>query len=155
MLDPIKKTLEVPCSQKMAFEVFLLEMDTWWPMAKFTHSAMRGAPAKSIQVDAQVGGKIVEIGHDDAEVQWGAIKTYDPYASFSMDFHVPHPKYPVEGYTLVEVSFTELGEGSTRVDLTQTHFEGLGDMAEGSHQGYGSAWNMILEQAYKGACAKK
>ncbi len=42
MLDQITKTIEVPCSQEMAFEVFLNKMDRWWPLDKFTVSAMRG-----------------------------------------------------------------------------------------------------------------
>lgn len=64
MLDPIVKTIEVPCSQERAFEVFLNEMDSWWPLGKFTISAMRGAPAKAIRVEAKQSGKIVEIGPD-------------------------------------------------------------------------------------------
>ncbi len=62
MLDPIIKTIEVPCSQERAFKVFLNEMDRWWPLGKFTVSAMGGAPAKAIRVEAKQGGKIVEIG---------------------------------------------------------------------------------------------
>src|SRR5207249_192925 len=49
MLDPIIKTIEVPCSQERAFKVFLNEMDSWWPLGKFTVSAMGGAPAKAIR----------------------------------------------------------------------------------------------------------
>jgi len=52
MLDPIIKTIEVPCSQAKAFDVFLNEMDSWWPLGKFSVSAMGGAPAKAIRVDA-------------------------------------------------------------------------------------------------------
>ena len=47
MLDPIIKTIEVPCSQARAFEVFLNEMDSWWPLGKFSVSAMGGAAAKA------------------------------------------------------------------------------------------------------------
>ncbi len=53
MLDPIIKTIEVPCSQERAFKVFLNEMDRWWPLGKFTVSAMGGAPAKAIRVEAK------------------------------------------------------------------------------------------------------
>ena len=31
MLDPIVKTIEVPCSQKEAFSVFVENMGSWWP----------------------------------------------------------------------------------------------------------------------------
>lgn len=154
MLDPIRKSIEVPCSQKMAFEVFLDGMDTWWPLDKFTHSAMRGGPAKAIRVDPKVGGKIVEIGHDDAEVLWGEIKTYDPYDGFSMDFHVPAPGFDVDGFTFVEVRFTAIAERKTRVELTQTEWEFLGDMAEGVRGGYVKGWSMIFEQAYAAACSR-
>ena len=47
MLDPIIKTIEVPCSQEKAFRVFVKEMDTWWPLGKFTVSAMGGKAAKA------------------------------------------------------------------------------------------------------------
>lgn len=154
MLDPIKKSIEVPCSQKMAFEVFLHEMQTWWPLDKFTCSAMRGGPAKAIKVDARVGGRIVEVAHDDAEVDWGKIRSYDPFSAFSMDFHIPHPKFQMDGKTLVEVTFTELGAAGTRVDLTQRNWEVLGDMAESVRGGYMQGWDMIFGKAYRAACSK-
>src|SRR2546425_8209142 len=75
MLDPIIKTIEVPCSQERAFKVFLNEMDSWWPLGKFTVSAMGGAPAKAIRVEAKQGGKIVEIGPNGTEYLWGTIKS--------------------------------------------------------------------------------
>ncbi len=34
MLDPIVKTIEVPCSQEKAFAVFVKEMGSWWPLDK-------------------------------------------------------------------------------------------------------------------------
>ncbi len=42
MLDPIVKTIEVPCSQAKAFDVFLNEMDSWWPLGKFRPSGING-----------------------------------------------------------------------------------------------------------------
>jgi hypothetical protein len=57
-LEPIVKSIEVPCGQEQAFNVFVNEMDSWWPLGKFTTSAMAGAPAKAIRVEAKKGGKI-------------------------------------------------------------------------------------------------
>ncbi len=152
MLDPLVKTIEVPCDQKKAFTVFLNEMDSWWPLDKFTTSMMAGAPAKAINVDAREGGKIIEIGSDDTETLWGTIKTYDPYGYVSMDFHIPTPDYEVGKFSLVEVRFTVIGDQQTKVELTQSNWEVFGDMAEGIHGGYGHGWVMIFEQAYKAAC---
>ena len=152
MLDPIIKSIEVPCSQEKAFEVFLNKMDSWWPLDRFTTSAMAGAPAKSIRVEAKQGGNIVEIGSDGAETLWGTIKSYDPHGFLSMEFHVPQPDENVESRSLLELQFTALGDDRTRVKLTQSSWEALGEMAEQMHGGYSGAWGVIFEQAYKSAC---
>jgi hypothetical protein len=151
-LDPIVKTIEVPCSQERAFRVFLEEMDSWWPLGKFTVSAMGGHAAEAIRVEARQGGKIVEIGPDATEHLWGTIKSYDPYGYVSMDFHIPQPDEVVESRSLVEVRFTALEKDRTRVELTQTNWEAFGKWAEMLRGGYGPGWSVIFEQAYKAAC---
>lgn len=61
MLEPIVKTITVPCAQGKAFEIFV-DMPSWWSLEKRSMSLMRaGGPAKSLTVDAREGGKIVEI----------------------------------------------------------------------------------------------
>ena len=154
MLDPIIKTIEVPCSQEKAFEVFLNEMDSWWPLGKFTVSAYGGVPAKAIRVEAKQGGKIVEIGPNGTEYLWGTIKSYDPYDYVSMDFHIAPPgDETVDSRSLVEVRFTALGNKGTRVTLTQSNWEAFGDKAAMLRdRGYGQAWVVIFEGAFKSAC---
>ncbi len=150
MLDPIIKTIEVPCSQEKAFGVFVNEMGSWWPLDKRSMSMISGGkPAKSLRIDPKEGGKIVEIGHDDTEHLWGTIRSYDPHDSLSMDFHMG---LPAENASLVEVRFTELENERTRVELTQSNWEAFGEMAEMMRDGYGSGWVIIFEQAYKSAC---
>ena len=151
-LDPIIKTIEVPCGQEKAFDVFVNEMDSWWPLGKFTTSAMAGAPAKSIRVEGRVGGEIVENAADDTEYLWGRFRSYDPHDSIAMDFHFAPPGEEITARTLVEVQFTDLGDDRTRVDLTQTNWEGLGEWAAQIRDGYDVGWAAIFEQAYKSAC---
>ncbi len=149
MLDPIIKTIEVPCSQEKAFRVFVNEMGSWWPLDKRSMSMKSGKPAKSLRIEAKQGGQIVEIGHDDTEHLWGTIKSYDPHDSLSMDFHMG---LPAENASLVEVRFTELENERTRVELTQSNWEAFGEMAEMMRGGYGSGWVIIFVEAYKSAC---
>jgi uncharacterized protein YndB with AHSA1/START domain len=149
VLDPIIKTIEVPCNQKKAFVVFVNEMGSWWPLDKRSMSMKSGKPAKSLRIDPRQGGKIVEIGHDDTEHLWGTIKAYHPHDSISMDFHMG---LPAENASLVEVRFTALGNERTRVELTQSNWEAFGDLAEMMRGGYGSGWVIIFEKAYKSAC---
>ena len=150
MLDPIVKTIEVPCSQEKAFTVFVHEMGSWWPLDKRSMSLMHsGQPAKTLRVDPKRGGKIVEIGPDDSEHHWGTFKTFDPHDSVTMDFHMG---LPPDSASLVEVRFTALEDNRTRVELTQSNWEAFGDMAEMMYRGYGSGWVIIFEEAYKEAC---
>ncbi len=149
MLDPIFYTIEVPCSQEKAFDIFVKEMGTWWPLDKRSMSMKNGHPAKSLRVDAKQGGQIVEIGHDDTEHLWGTIKSYDPHNAISMDFHMGMPP---DNASLVEVRFSVLSDEQTQVELTQSNWEAFGDMAEMMRGGYGSGWVIIFEEAYKSAC---
>ena len=91
----------------------------------------------------------MEIGHDGTEHLWGTIKSFDPHDILSMDFHMG---LPPETASLVEVRFTVLGEDQTRVELTQSNWEGFGDMAQMMRDGYGSSWGMIFDEAYRSAC---
>lgn len=151
MLDPLVYTIEVPCNQEKAFGIFVNEMDTWWPLAKRTMSAvLAGKPAKAIRVDARQGGKIIEIAHDGAELLWGTIMSYDPHDLLKMDFHMGLPAPETPG--TVEVRFTPLGSDRTQVELTHSNWEAYGDMAEMMRGGYGSGWVIIFEQGYKSAC---
>ena len=149
MLDPIIKTIDVPCSQEKAFEVFVSEMGSWWPLDKRSMSMHDGKPAKSLRIEPKQGGKIVEIGHDDTEHLWGTITSYDPHDSIRLDFHMG---LPAESASLVEVRFTALQDERTRVELTHSNWEAFGDMAEMMRGGYGLGWVIIFEQAYKSAC---
>jgi len=149
VLDPLISTIEVPCSQEKAFQVFVNDMGSWWPLDKRSMSMHDGQSAKSLRIEPKQGGKIIETGHDDTEHHWGTIKTYDPYDLVSMDFHMG---LPAENASLVEVKFIALDDERTQVELTQSNWEAFGDMAEMMRGGYGSGWVIIFEEAYKKAC---
>lgn len=151
MLDPIVRTIEVPCGQKKAFNVFA-DMPTWWPLTKRSMSLKNfGKPAKALRIDAKKGGQIVEICPDDSELLWGTITTYQPYDLFRMDFHMGMPP---QNASVVEVRFTPLDGERTRVELTQSNWEAFGDLAEMMRGGYGSSWGLLFDEAYKSACGR-
>ncbi len=152
MIEPLIRTIEVPCSQKNAFEVFLDKMDSWWPLGKFTVSAMAGQPARAIRVDARLGGKIVEVGSDGTEVVWGNILTLDRHSRLVMEFHIPRPGDVVTARPLLELDFVALGPTQTQVTLRQSNFEALGEMGAPVRGGYDFGWKMIFEGGYRAAC---
>lgn len=152
MLDPLVKTVDVACNQKMAFETFINGMADWWPLDKFTVSAMAGASAKTIRVDARPGGEITEIGGDDSEVLWGVIQDFNPHEMLSMSFHIPRPGDVVLDRSHVKIRFVPISDAQTRVELTQTNWQAFGDIADSVRSGYDGGWAMILDGAFKTAC---
>lgn len=50
MIEPLIKTIEVPCGQAEAFRIFVHEMGSWWPLGKRSMSLKAsGKPAKSTE----------------------------------------------------------------------------------------------------------
>lgn len=147
MLDPIIKTIEVSCNQRTAFEVFV-DFKSWWPLDKRSMSAKDGETAKSISVDATLGGEIYEQSESGIRHLWGTITSYDPYAMFAMNFHMGLP--PCD--SKVEIIFKELAQNKTQVTLTQSNWEAFGEMAEMMRGGYGSSWGLLFEEAYLERC---
>ncbi len=91
MLEPIVKTIEVTCSQQMAFDMFV-NINSWWPLDKRSMSMKNGGTAKSVSVDNKVGGQIVEHSNDGNENLWGTIKELEPYHLFSMNCFMGLPR---------------------------------------------------------------
>ncbi len=145
------KTIEVPCDRKKAFTVFVHEVNSWWPLAKNTVSAMGGAVAKKVTIEPNLHGKVFEIGHDNTEHIWGSVTRYDPYNGITLDWHIGTP---AENASEVTVDFTELGNGNTQVVLIHSRWEALGDQAAEMRAGYNSGWVGVSEQAYRGALTK-
>lgn len=150
MLEPIVKTIDVPCSCEHAFKTFIENTASWWPLDKNSVSAMNGAVAKSVSIEAKEDGRIVEIGHDDTEHHWGTVTQYNPYTNFTMDWHIGMAS---ESPSEVSVVFTDLGDGNTRVELTHSRWESFGDKAEDMRNGYNAGWAGVFEEAFKNGCA--
>ena len=151
MVDPVVKTIEVPCSQAKAFAVFVNEINTWWPLSTYSVAAKAGGVAKSLRMEPEVGGKIVETNQDDTKYVWGTIKSYSPPDSFSMDWH---PGKPAESASLVEVRFTTIGNERTRVELTESNWEAAatGDRPGRFGARHRPGWVLIFERAFRSAC---
>mgnify|MGYP000986758369 CR=1 FL=1 len=149
MLEPVVKTVDVPCPQQRAFETFV-DMASWWPLDKRSMSLMWAkAPAKSLTVDARNGGKIIELAADDKEHHWGTFRAFNPHSHIQFDFHMG---LPAEQTGQVDVRFTALSATETRVELTHSNWEGYGDMAEMMLNGYGSSWAMLFGEHFADAC---
>lgn len=150
MIEPIRKTIEVPCDRATAFRIFVENTATWWPLANNSISAMSGAAAKSVTIEPHIGGRVYEIAHDDTKHEWGSVRDYQPDSEITIDWHV---NLPPEEATQVHAVFTQLDSGRTRVDLTHTNWQILGDRGSGMRDGYNNGWINVFERCFVDACS--
>lgn len=146
---PIIQNIEVPCPPQRAFDIFLRDMSGWWPLRRFSVSALRGETAAGLRVEARLGGTIVELGPDGREHLWGTITTFEPPAFLRMDFHITQSS---AASTILELRFAPLGINRTRVTLIQRNWQAFGPDAKLLYGGYAQGWAIIFQRAYRAAC---
>ncbi len=151
MLKPVIKQIEVNCSQEDAFNLFVKETTSWWPLDKNSVSAMSGEVAQSVMIEPKMGGKITEIGHDGTEYLWGSVTEYDPHALLQLAWHIG---LPADNASMVKVSFEAISAERTRVELTHSNWEVFGDKAADMHAGYSKGWVGVFEEAFASICNK-
>ena len=148
MLPPVIKTITVPCPPNRAFEIFTGDLAVWWPADKHSVSAMSGNIARSVNAEAAKGGKIWEIDHTGARIDWGSFLDFDPHSHIRIAWHI---NQPASKATEVAVRFDAQGTG-TKVTLTHSGWEILGEAAENTRNGYNGGWVHVFEEKYKAAC---
>lgn len=137
ILPPIQSSIRVSWKPEDAFRRFTRDMARWWPIA--SHS-VGGKEATGVTVDGRVGGEIVETIRDGREAHWGTITAWNPPSGFTMTWH---PGKSPETATIVELKFVPDGTG-TRVELTHSQWEALGDLAATARRGYPMGWAYVL-----------
>lgn len=135
-MTPIRKTIDVPLSPQDAFDLFLKEMDIWWP--KESHSQF--GKDSTLVVEPCKGGIIKEIARDGREALWGRIIGWDPNAYLAFTWC---PGVPEEDATVVAVSFHATADG-TRLELTHGGFDILGETADAVSTSYLLSWDLVL-----------
>ena len=134
-MKPIVKTTQVPLSPPEAFDMFMADLDLWWP--KDRHAAH---PDARLEVTPRKPGEIVEVLPDGTRNLWGRIIGWEPGAYMAFTWH---PDAPEEDATVVAVSFKPAGDG-TQVDLTHGGFEVLGETADAVSTSYLLGWDLVL-----------
>jgi uncharacterized protein YndB with AHSA1/START domain len=97
-----------------------------------------GATAR---VDVE-GSEIVERSAEGERSVWAEIVESSPPRRLVLSWH---PGTDPATATRVEVSFLPDGEG-TRVELTHTGWEALGERAEAARQSYDNGWQLVLRR---------
>ncbi|MGA0599777.1 SRPBCC family protein [Caulobacter sp. KR2-114] len=142
---PVRKSVTVAADPARAFKVFTADIGLWWPP---THT-IGATPATSSVIEPGVGGRCYGIGEDGAQAHWGDVLVWSPPDQIVIAWRVTTQwTYDPDLTTEVDVRFTAVGEGRTRVDLEHRHLERLGEGAEQARATFESpnGWGKILDQ---------
>lgn len=148
----VRRSITVKAGAERAFRVFTEGIDTWWPKTHHIGSSPMTKPV----LEGRAGGRVYSEQEDGQECDWGKVLEWEPPRRFVMAWMVkPTWQYEPElsKSSEVEVVFTPLSDGSTRVDLEHRHFERHGAGFEqmrtqvGSPGGWGTLLELFAEQA--------
>lgn len=138
-LAPVVRTVDVKADADKAFRVFTERIGEWWPLE--VHS-IHGDKTETCVIEPVAGGRVYEVARDGAEASWGEVLEYDPPNRVVIAWK---PNTEPTPPTRLEVTFTPTGDG-TRVQLTHTGWELLGDVAEEARHSYDEGWVPTLER---------
>jgi len=142
----VLKTVTVRAGVERAFRVFTEGFDSWWPR---THH-IGSSPMTKAVIEGRVGGRCYSQQQDGADCPWGQILEWEPPRRFVIAWMItPQWKYQpdLSKASEVEVKFTSLADGGTRVDLEHRYFERSGEGWQQARDSVnsGGGWGMLLE----------
>ena len=137
----ISVAVEVDTSIERAFEVFTIEIGTWWDEDKHI---LQVRLAEMI-FEPQVGGHIIDRGVDGSECRWARVLVFDPprRVCFSWDINTSWQLETDHTKTSeVEITFTQAAPGRTRVVLTHRYLDRHGPGWQSMRDAVSSGWSL-------------
>jgi uncharacterized protein YndB with AHSA1/START domain len=140
----VQRTITVEASPARAFEVFTAGIDSWWPR---THH-IGASPMKESKIEGWVGGRCFSSHEDGAEADWGQVLVWEPPHRLVLAWQVTHEwgyEADLAKASEVEVCFTAVETGKTRVDLEHRYFERMGPGGAEMRTSVAGGWGKLLE----------
>lgn len=139
-VPPIVKSVVIRAAPARAFELFAGELARWWPLTQF-HT---GPDPVGCAIEPRVGGRVFERAADGRETPWGTVTAYDPPDRLAFTWIVG---LSADQAQQIDVRFTPEG-GGTRVALTHSGWEKLGDAAASLRERYSQGWGTLVERFF-------
>lgn len=145
-LDAVRRSVTVPLSREQAFELFVDEFGSWWPLA--SHHIGEHTPSQAI-IESRQGGRWYERDKSGAECEWGRVLAVERPGRILVAWQLsprwefdPDPARATE----VEVTFEARGEASTTVTLEHRGFDVHGETGAALREAVAgeSGWAMLL-----------
>jgi uncharacterized protein YndB with AHSA1/START domain len=128
-----------------AFRIWTEQIHAWWPAG---HS-LSGDPQTTVLIEGRVGGRFYERTSQGIEYEWGRILVWEPPNALAYTWYLGSGQ---ELPTRVDVRFSDLGQGGTRIDIEHRGPELIGELWWANKAQYGAAWEKVLP-AYGSFCA--
>ena len=133
MSEPVRREVIVECEVERAFEVFVTEVDLWWPPSH------RQLTASKLGFEPKPGGLFYE-KNAERRVELGRVLRWEPPSRLTYTWWPGADDAPTE----VDVRFVELG-ASTRVEVVHAEGEsGLDADWPRRAKGFARAWGEVL-----------
>lgn len=120
-----------------AFEVWTTRVSAWWPKG---HSAS-GDPNTRVVLEPREGGRIFERTGDGTEIDWGEITLWSPPRRLGYSWHITRDRSDA---TDVELTFVDLGDGTTRLEIVHSGWERLGAQGREWREANTSGWGALI-----------
>jgi uncharacterized protein YndB with AHSA1/START domain len=143
-LAPVRAEVTVPAAPARAFEIFTAGHDSWRTPGHF----LGAEEPEEVVLEATRGGRWYERQSDGTECEWGRVLDVDAPHRIVLAWQVGGDwQYHADQQSRVEVTFTEVAPGQTRVVIVHDGFEGHGDGAANVHRGVGGddGWPIALD----------
>ena len=145
MIEPLRMSFEVDCPAPHAFEVWTAKTSRWWPVA---HTVTE-EPGLQVVFEGRLGGRIFERTPAGVEIDWGEITLWEPPQRLGYLWHIRADRADA---TEVEITFTDQGNATTRVDIEHRGWERLGARGPGRRDANRAGWDGVLPP-FTAACS--
>ena len=137
MIEPLRLSYDIRCPADHAFEIWTTRLSTWWPKG---HSAS-GDPDTEVVLEPRPGGRIFERTSEGAEIDWGEVTQWSPPRRLGYLWHITRDRSDA---TNVELTFVDLGDGTTRLDIVHTGWENLDADGPAFREANTGGWGALL-----------
>jgi uncharacterized protein YndB with AHSA1/START domain len=147
----VQTSIDVDVPIERAFTVFTDGIGTWWPPE---HHILQSELAEMV-FEPRAGGHVYDRGVDGSECRWARVLAYEPPERFVISWDI-NLQWQIESdpahTSEVEVRFTSIDTGKTRVDLEHRHLDRHGEGwqqmrdAVGSPEGWGVGLRRFAER---------
>ena len=127
-----------------AFAVFTDGFGGWWPKSHY----IGDSPLTTAVIEPGVGGRWYGRHEDGHESLWGDVLAWEPPARLLLAWRISGEwVYDPQLLTEVDVRFTAVGDGQTRVDFEHRGLERFGDSeaARKTLTSMDGGWGLILD----------